>query len=109
MEKGDEIDDFAIGFSGTRTKQFDQFYRLNQIARTEELVALTGHPAPTVRGYAFWALVERKYERLDDIYEAHADDKAKVLFRQGCLVNELTVVVFMCWMKYDQQDFSRCD
>lgn len=109
IENGGEIDDFAIGFSGTRTKQFDRFYRLKQVARTEELVALTGHPAPTVRGYAFWALVERKYEHLDDIYKAHADDKAEVLFMQGCLMHELKVVVFMCWMRYEQQDLSRCD
>lgn len=108
MEKGGGIDDFAVGFSGTQTEQYDRFLRLMQIARTEELVALTGHPAPAVRGYAFWALVERKYPGLEIIYKAHADDKEKVLFTQGCIPLELPMPVFMCWMMYEQQDLSRC-
>lgn len=109
MEKGGGIDDFAVGFSGTQTEQYDRFLRLKQIAQTEELVALTGHPASIVRGYAFWALTERRYKGLEDIYQAHVDDREEVLFMQGCIINELPVVVFMCWMKYEQQDLSRCD
>lgn len=50
------------------------FYLLEK-AEMEELILLTDHQSPTVRVYSFWALVERGYSNLTEIYSKHEDDK----------------------------------
>lgn len=109
IEKDGEIDDWAIGYELVRTPQFDRFVKLTKKARNRELVTLTGHRNPAVRCYAFHALVERRYEGVQDIYSTHADDTESVVFNQGCMGGKVPVVIFMCWLIYEQDWDSECN
>lgn len=75
--------------------QYSNFEQLLEVAYIEDLIQLTDHDAPAVRGYAFWGLAKKNYEGLEDIFRAHIDDRAKVISRNGCLVGDNTVIGFM--------------
>jgi len=83
----------SLGFD--QDHQYQRFTHLNAIAGTEELVLLTNHESPAVRGYAFWSLAKRNYPELKSIFIAHLDDKAKVLQKNGCMVGDESVISFM--------------
>lgn len=59
MEKG-VIDADAVGFSGSKTKQYERFEYLLKNAKDEELVELTKYNNPVVRGYAFWGACKKE-------------------------------------------------
>src|SRR3989344_5493478 len=56
IEKVNELMGSAVGYSGAKPKQFDNFIKLENKSSKEELIALTDHSNGVVRCYAFWAL-----------------------------------------------------
>lgn len=96
-----QIDQIVSSLSQNGTLSFDQdtqhanFQKLVTIASLEELIELTEHDSPAVRGYAFWGLAKKNYEELESIFINHLDDRAKVVSRNGCLVGDNTVIEFM--------------
>jgi hypothetical protein len=67
-----------IGFGSTKSKLYQDYLTLTQIADNNELIKLTNHNNAIVRCYAGWALIDRKYSRLDSIYHSFLNNDAKV-------------------------------
>lgn len=93
--KFNEIHSEAIGVGGERTKQYDRFEKLVEKATIDELIELTEHPKPAVRGYAFWGLAKKYYDNLEEIFVSHANDEEEVFQMQGCFGGEIAVIEFM--------------
>jgi hypothetical protein len=98
MAKYKRIDSEAVGFAGTRTKQYDRFIKLTHIATTEELVLLMDHKSPVVRGYSFWALAKLNYSDLEKIFKAHKNDTEYVDELDGCIGGKIPLIDFMTWV-----------
>jgi hypothetical protein len=86
IAKGDGIDSHAVGFSGIRTEQYDNFRKLVGLATSKELLVLTDHPNATIRGYAFWALSFDHSIDLFPIIKKHLNDEELVSYTVGCNV-----------------------
>lgn len=85
--------DGSLGFD--QNAQFQRFETMRDISTDEELVVLTNHESPAVRGYAFWALAKNHYPDLHAVFLDHVDDKADVFQRNGCMVGKESVISFM--------------
>lgn len=75
--------------------QYNRFLKLHQLASDDELVELTNHDSPAVRGYAFWALAKNHYPDLKNIFVDHLEDTDAVVQRNGCMVVKESVISFM--------------
>ena len=82
----------SLGFD--HDTQYDRFLDLNSLATDNELLMLTDHDSPAVRGYAFWALAKRNYASLESIFIAHLEDQSPVLQKNGCMVGNESVISF---------------
>lgn len=67
-----------IGFGSTNSKLYQDYLTLTKIADNKELIKLTNHNNAVVRCYAGWALIDRKYSRLDSIYQSFLNSDAEV-------------------------------
>lgn len=83
--KGGAVMSEAIGYEGTRPKQYDNFEALQKNATIQELIVLTDHQSPTVKCYAFWALSHRQNIDLFPIVLGHIKDTAEVSTLFGCI------------------------
>ena len=83
----------TLGFDEDR--QYSLFLKLNEVASIGELVELTYHLSPAIRGYAFWALAKRNYVDLKSIFIQHLDDQEQVFQKNGCMKANESVIVFM--------------
>ena len=90
-----EIHTEAIGFKGEKSKQYEAFEELIIKSSNPELIELINHSNSTVRGYAFWALAKKQYEKLDKIYIELTNDKEIVILVMGCMIDELTINEFI--------------
>lgn len=68
-----------IGFGSTKSKLYKDYLTLAINATNNELVKLTNHNNAVVRCYAGWALIDRKYSRLDSIYLSFLNNDAEVI------------------------------
>jgi len=67
-----------IGFGSTKSKLYQDYLTLAKIADNNELIKLTNHNNAVVRCYSGWALIDRKYLRLDSIYKSFLNNDAEV-------------------------------
>jgi len=67
-----------IGFGSTNSKLYQDYLTFTKIADNKELIKLTNHNNAVVRCYAGWALIDRKYSRLDFIYQSFLNNDAEV-------------------------------
>lgn len=81
----DTIFDEAFGYGGGKHTVYTWFEKLMEIAQDDELVTLTKHSSPTIRGYSFWALVERENPMVKEIILEHVDDSVYVDRMSGCI------------------------
>jgi len=86
-----EVHGPAIGFAGTKSKQFERFEELSRHASISELVTLTGHGNAAVRVYAYWALESKNYNGLATIKPKMKDDTTEVSYMTGCVISKQTV------------------
>lgn len=75
----------AIGYAGSRPKQYDNFEALQQNATIDELIQLTDYDNSTVRCYAFWALSYHHDMDLFPIVVKHIQDTMEVMTLFGCI------------------------
>jgi len=73
-----EVHGPAIGFAGTKSKQFERFEELSRHASISELVTLTGHGNAAVRVYAYWALESKNYNGLATIKPKMKDELKRI-------------------------------
>ena len=88
------VDVSHVGYVGFRSKQYERFYSLTQIATDNELIVLTDHKDEKVRAYTFWALGKRNYSDIKIILEKHLTDTASFVFHQGCVFRSQKVNYF---------------
>jgi predicted CopG family antitoxin len=82
----------AVGYSGQRPEQYNNFEKLKERASTNELIKLTNHPNGVVRCYAFFALLEiANNEIIYPIVLSHLNDTTIVETFYGCIVSESMV------------------
>lgn len=81
----------AVGYSGTKPKQFDNLIELENEANKNELIALTDHPNGVVRCYAFWALSHDSTIDLFPIVAKHLNDNELVSTQFGCIISKQKV------------------
>lgn len=98
LEKTDIVYGPLIGPGGMTPDQWKEFEKLLQVARTDELIAMTDHPKPVVRCYAIRALRYRDYEDIFPIVLKHISDTAIITSRYGCLGHSENVGDFFIGM-----------
>lgn len=88
----------AVGYSGMRPEQYDNFEKLRKVATPKELQLLSNHPNPVVRCYAFQALtlVDKLETSIDlfKIVKEHLEDSEKVDTQFGCIGSNMAVSDF---------------
>lgn len=82
------LDAEHIGYGGRKTDQYENFENLREKATFKELLALTKHQNSAVKGYASWALADRKHPELDVIFAQFYKTDELVTTRDGCLRSE---------------------
>lgn len=75
----------AVGYAGTKPKQYEHYEKLLSKASDKDLETLTKHNSPVVRCYAFWGLRKRKVPNLFEIGLNHLNDTAVVSTLSGCI------------------------
>ena len=68
-----------IGFGSTKSRIYKDYLILTEIADINELVLLTNHPNAVVKCYAGWGLIDKKYPKLDSIYETYLNNDTEVM------------------------------
>ena len=81
----------AVGVSGERTAQWERFEKLKSQASDKQLLALTRHDNPTVRCYAFAAIVDRGTYDAFPILLEHLHDSVQVMVLNGCIGENVRV------------------
>jgi hypothetical protein len=77
-----------VGRAAITTNQYKTFIKLGDQANISELISLLNHRNSVVKGYASWALADRKYLALDKILVQFLDSKEKVKSFNGCLLSK---------------------
>jgi hypothetical protein len=65
------------------------YLKFEQTATINELLLLTKHDTSRIKGYAGWALVDRKYPKIDSIILNFMTTKEKVFSAEGCIIPNL--------------------
>ncbi|WP_296143459.1 hypothetical protein [uncultured Flavobacterium sp.] len=89
IESGNVLMGAAVGATGMRPEQYNNFEKLQEISSTGELIQLANHPNATVRCYSYWGLcLDEKLKNSDVVFQIlkeHLNDKAEVQTQFGCL------------------------
>lgn len=80
-----EITGSAVGYSGGKPKQWDNFTDLKKNATDQELLLLTEHPNPVVKCYAFDLLVKKRNKNSFNILKENLKDTTSVSTQYGCI------------------------
>jgi hypothetical protein len=85
IAKEDEVHHEGIGITGEESAQFRRYLSLSASSATEDLIRLTKHDNLTVRCYAAWGLIDKKFERLDSIFKEFLEEPKEVTTYSGCV------------------------
>ena len=78
------LDDFVF--------QTPSYVRLMNVASNDDLVYLSNDKNPVVRYFAFIGLMERNYEKINEVYNSHKNDTELISTSNGaCLKNSTSV------------------
>lgn len=77
-----------VGIAGKESPQWKRYIKLSKLATNEELISLTDHDNPVIRGYSFRALANRKSSETFSILLKHLSDTTKVQTFSGCIMGE---------------------
>lgn len=80
-----EITGSAVGYSGEKPQQWDNFINLKKNATDQELLLLAKHPNPVVKCYAFDLLVEKRNKNSFNILKENLKDTTSVSKQYGCI------------------------
>lgn len=79
-----EVQQEHVGFAGTASENYQNFLQLKKAATTEELINLTNDTNNVLACYASWALADKLYSNLSNIFtHFHKKDKTVQTF-SGC-------------------------
>lgn len=106
------LDYKAVGIAGEKTEQYENFEELKKIATTEELLQILKSKNTVVKGYASWALADKKYINLSEILDDFITNKFTVRNQNGCIIdtNDLSLVFNQrVYYQYIYTDLSKSD
>jgi hypothetical protein len=77
-----------VGVGGMTSEQYYTFLSLRDKASISELISLLNHSNAVVKGYASWALADKKYPALDKVLIQFLDSKEMVKTFSGCILSK---------------------
>jgi hypothetical protein len=77
-----------VGAGRVTSEQYYTFISLRDKASISELISLLNHRNAVVKGYASWALADKKYPALDKILIQFLDSKETVKTFSGCILSK---------------------
>lgn len=80
-----EVQQEHIGIGGTESENYQNFLQLKKAATTDELVNLTNDTNNVVACYASWALADKSYSNLSDIFTHFLRKDKTVKTFSGCI------------------------
>ena len=103
IEKYNELDAESVGYSLIKTDQYRSFEKLRDKATMEELLYILKNKNPVAKGYASWALADRKYPKLEDVFTEFLRTKEIVNTQNGCIGLEIDLATVF----YDRVAYQR--
>ena len=82
-----QLESENVGISGETTIQYRNFIKLRDNATIDELLELLKHENSVVKGYSSWALADRMYPRLVDIFDEFMVNGYSAKAQNGCIVS----------------------
>src|SRR5258705_8772331 len=77
-----------VSVAGMTTDQYYTFIKLRDETNFSELTSLLNHSNSVVKGYASWALADKKYPALERILLQFLDSKEMVKTFNGCILSK---------------------
>ncbi len=87
IEKENVLNYKSVGIAGVVTNQYLNFETLKKTATNEELLQILKNKNTVVKGYASWALADKKYQKLSDILDEFISNNYQVENQNGCIVS----------------------
>jgi hypothetical protein len=88
IAKYNRLESEHVGFAGETTIQYKNFIELRDKATIEELLELLKYENSVVKGYTSWALADRMYPRLADIFVDFQEKGYSTTTQHGCIISE---------------------
>lgn len=88
IEEYNELESERVGYAGMTTDQFRNFQKLRDRATVDELLQLLEYDNSVVKGYASWALADKKYPKLVHIFAEFLRTGESAITQDGCIVSE---------------------
>ncbi len=103
-----EINQMQFYGQSGKYENFKNYEKLREIASIKELVKLTDHKNAAVAGYASFALVEKSYDSIQNIFIKFLNNKRTASILSGCIEdeNELSVELYFDY-KNDTSDSEK--
>ncbi len=86
IAKHGRLEDRFVGMVSTKSAQYERYERLRNLTDEEGLLKLLEHKSSVVKGYAAWALVDKKYDRISTVFSQLLESEDEVESQSGCLV-----------------------
>ena len=79
------VDHEHIGITGHTSETYKHFEKLRALANMDQLIQLTKHENIVIACYAVWALCDRQYAYIEELFEELICDERKFSVASGCL------------------------
>jgi len=106
------LDSEYTGKGGDTSDRYYNYLQLSSKANTDELVQLLQHRAAVVKGYASWALLDKKYPKLGDIFTKFLENGETVLTQSGCTLSQdelASVLYYRVFYRYSPEEVPKND
>ncbi len=107
LDSAKRLDYESVGFGGETTDTYLAFKSLSSKATIEELVRLTDHENPIIRGYAAWGLVDRKYPALSTVLLKFLQHDQFVSMINGCIAGRQMLSAILYYKIKWQPKYAR--
>lgn len=84
-----ELEYKHLGITGRESDLYKQYEWMSEHTSIEELIDLVHDSNTVVSCYAGWALIDKNYEKLFEIYKYYIDNGKSILTHSGCIAMPL--------------------
>ncbi|WP_298120007.1 hypothetical protein [Flavobacterium sp.] len=81
----DRIESQNLGYSGEESSVYKMYEELDSIANDEEILFMVQNGNDVVKGYLSLVMVDRKSEKLIQLFSNYINDDKKIKFQNGCV------------------------
>ena len=107
IEKYNVLDYKHVYEDGRTTEQYKNFIKLREKASIEELLILINYNNTVVKGYASWALADKKYLKLFEILATFLNSNETVPTQKGCIGSQDELANEFYYRVYYQRYYSK--